>query len=112
MPEAYSESQEVLREIRRVRPEWLRHSPDLQSFKRLEHDWQRSRRGFWDRARFDTAAEAARVAALGDPDLAVARSEAEYLLARYHDAAWQFDSIDLAKVKVQPDRPVQDWGGR
>jgi hypothetical protein len=111
MPEAYSESQEVLREIRRVRPEWLRDTPDLQSFRRIEHDWQRPKKGFWDRARSRTAAEAALVGVLGDRDLTLARSDAEYLRARYREAGWHFDSIDLAKVKQRPDHPVQGWEG-
>jgi hypothetical protein len=111
MPEAYSGSQEVLREIRRLRPQWLRSVPDIQSLKRLEHDWARSRGGFWDRARFDTAAEAERVRVLGDQDLAVARSDAEYLRARARDAGWSFDSIDLAKVKQRSAFPVWGWDG-
>lgn len=36
MPEAYSESMEILREIERVRPDWLRDVPDLQFFNRLK----------------------------------------------------------------------------
>ena len=41
MPEAYSESMEILREIERVRPDWLRKTPDLRFFNRLKKDWSR-----------------------------------------------------------------------
>ncbi len=111
MPEAYSESQEVLAEAKRRRPQWLRNDPDTQSFRRLEHDWRRSKGGFWDRARLDTAAEAALVGVLGNRDITLARSDAGYARARYREAGWHFDGIDLAKVKQQPDQPVQGWEG-
>jgi hypothetical protein len=46
MPEAYSESMEILREIERVRPHWLRDTPNLQFFNRLKKDWTRRTGGF------------------------------------------------------------------
>lgn len=47
MPEAYSESMEILQEIKRIQPDWLRGSPDYQFFDRLEKDWTRKMGGFW-----------------------------------------------------------------
>jgi hypothetical protein len=47
MPEAYSESMEILREIERVRPDWLRETPDLRFFERLKKDWTRKTGGLW-----------------------------------------------------------------
>ena len=51
MPEAYTESWEILEEIERVRPEWLRQAPDLRSFDRLYKNWSRRSGGFWAGAR-------------------------------------------------------------
>jgi hypothetical protein len=39
-PEAYSESIEILREIVRLRPDWLREVPDLRFFNRYTKDWR------------------------------------------------------------------------
>lgn len=58
MPEAYSESMEVLREIERVRPDWLRDTPDLQFFDRLKKDWTRKTGGFWVRCARSPESEA------------------------------------------------------
>jgi hypothetical protein len=33
MPEAYSESMEILREVQRIRPDWLRDRPDIPFFR-------------------------------------------------------------------------------
>jgi hypothetical protein len=53
MPEAYSESMEILQEIERVRPDWLRDTLDLQSFNRHKKDWTRKKSGFWDKCARD-----------------------------------------------------------
>jgi hypothetical protein len=47
MPEAYSESMEILREIERLRPDRLREGPDLRFFNRLTKVWSRRTGGFW-----------------------------------------------------------------
>lgn len=62
MPEAYSESMEVIAEIRRVRPDWMRDKPDKTLFNRLRYDWRASKGGFWYRARHETERERALVA--------------------------------------------------
>jgi hypothetical protein len=58
MPEAYSESMEILREIERLRPDWLREAPDLQFFNRLVKDWTRTTGGFWVRCARSPESEA------------------------------------------------------
>ena len=58
MPEAYSESMEILREIERLRPDWLREAPDLQFFNRLVKDWTRTAGGFWVRCARSPESEA------------------------------------------------------
>ena len=71
MPEAYSESQELLAEVRRCHPEWLakkgdRHYiHDRQFTQILRHDWRRTKRGFWNRVRQNPDLEAKRIAELG-----------------------------------------------
>jgi hypothetical protein len=58
MPEAYSESMEILQEIERVRPDWLRDAPDVQFFNRLKNDWTRRTGGFWARCARSPESEA------------------------------------------------------
>jgi hypothetical protein len=47
MPDAYSESMEILRAIERLRPDWLRETPHLHFFDRLTKDWTRRMGGIW-----------------------------------------------------------------
>jgi hypothetical protein len=54
MPEAFSEAEELKAEIRRLKPEWLRHRPDMNRFKRFRQDWCRSKGGIWDRIEEDS----------------------------------------------------------
>lgn len=49
MPEAYSEPMEILNEIRRLRPGWLKINPNLELFRRSRNDWSRKMGGFWVR---------------------------------------------------------------
>jgi len=58
MPEAYSESMEILREIERTRPDWLRDVPDLRFFNRLRNDCARKTGGFWVRCARSPESEA------------------------------------------------------
>lgn len=51
MPEAYSECQEVLGQIRRLRPDWLLQQPPRRDFQLLFRDWRRNGTGFWARVR-------------------------------------------------------------
>ncbi len=51
MPEAYSESQEVLSQVRELRREWLLAKPPKGEFQRLYRDWRRNGTGFWARLR-------------------------------------------------------------
>lgn len=59
MPEAYSESRDVLAEIRRLRPDWAADVPDNAFLTKLKRDWvSRSSDAFWGRLRDDPAAVA------------------------------------------------------
>lgn len=54
MPEAYTQCLEIISEIKRLRPEWLRSQPDMQRFTKQRYDWTRKTGGLWERARFHT----------------------------------------------------------
>ena len=49
MPEAYSECVELLMEIKRCRPHWLKKQPDLTKFNRLYKFWSRKSGGRWSK---------------------------------------------------------------
>lgn len=56
MPEAYTQCLEIISEIKRLRPEWLRSQPDMQRFTKQRYDWTRKTGGLWKRARVHTEA--------------------------------------------------------
>jgi hypothetical protein len=64
MLEAFSESQELLAEVRRCHPEWLtkkndqQFTRDRQFTQMLRHDWRRTKSGFWNRVRRNPDLEA------------------------------------------------------
>lgn len=51
MPEAYSESVEIIHEIKRLHLDWLSHKPDIKHLRRLELDWRKRTGGFWVRTK-------------------------------------------------------------
>jgi hypothetical protein len=53
-PEAWLESDELIHEIHKHRPQWLKRNSKPEYRKRLEHDWTRGSGGAWDRARVNT----------------------------------------------------------
>jgi hypothetical protein len=75
-PEAYSESQELLAEIMRLRPHWLLANGNRGNVQRLKHDWGHTKAGFWSRVRNNPDSEAHFIAELGDSDLNAAREHA------------------------------------
>lgn len=75
MPEAYSESQEVLGEVRRLRPEWLLKQPPRGEFERLYRDWRRNGTGFWSRVRREPERASAHVRNMQRDMLELARKE-------------------------------------
>jgi hypothetical protein len=76
MPEAYSESQELLGEIRRLRPQWLKRKGNRAALQRLRHDWGRTKAGFWQRVRSNPDQEAKYIAQLSNHDLEIMRTHA------------------------------------
>tara|TARA_Y100000589_G_scaffold326388_2_gene366070 strand:+ start:91 stop:1056 length:966 start_codon:yes stop_codon:yes gene_type:complete len=51
MPEAYSQSEEMIGEVTRLRRNWLNENADQAWYRRIRHDWRRSKGGIWDRFR-------------------------------------------------------------
>jgi hypothetical protein len=137
MPEAFSESEEIKAEIMRLRPEWSRVQQDQTLYRRLRHDWRRSRGGFWDRARHDTVQEARRIDRLGllgaaRADAKEARGATISLPAHWKDAplgamlaslahpepGWDGNPVELWRTKADayfeqalalPGHPYIDW---
>ena len=112
MPEAYSESMEILREIERIHPEWLRAQPDLQFFDRLRKDWSRKTgtKGFWSRSARSPESEA-RLIAQGEGDL-IEKAEAQTRNARNEmiEANWKrIPPLDKALVKL--GGTIRGWRG-
>ena len=47
MPEAYSESMDLLAEVGRIRPQWLKTNPDIESFNKVYRFWTKKYSGKW-----------------------------------------------------------------
>jgi hypothetical protein len=110
MPEAYSESQELLAEIKRLRPQWLNPKGDRGVSQRFRHDWRRTKAGFWQRVRQNPDREANFIAQLGGPDLDIARSHAYAQRQLFVDANWK-PSTPLTDVVAQLLDCAPGYGG-
>jgi hypothetical protein len=111
MPEAYHEAQEILGEVRRLRPEWLRTRRNDEHIRRLQFDWMRSNGGFWDRARFTPEREAAAIQALDRGVLDSARSQAKQARDMSADAGLRYEKVQLQTMKARLDNPIPGWDG-
>lgn len=89
MPEAYSESMEILREIERVRPMWLRKKPDLRFFNRLKNDWSRKTGGFWVRCSRSPDSEAQFLRSVEPEMIEGARAQAKVARKEMISADWK-----------------------
>jgi hypothetical protein len=97
MPEAYSESVEILQEIKRVKPSLLRDKPDVHGFNRAKKDWVRKRGGFWDRCARSPQREAGFISQLDRGMMQDAREQSA--LARKK-------AIDTGRRRLPP---IDDW---
>ncbi len=110
MPEAYSESMELLGAIRRLRPHWLVPEPNLTRFYAHRRDWSRKRHGFWYRARNQTERESQHLKTLEGPVLDVAREHAR--AARKNMQASDFpENAPLNDLRAMLSRPTPGWDG-
>lgn len=109
MPEAYTESQELLDEIRRLRPNWIRMDPDHTLYRRLRFDWTRSKGSCWDRARHEPDLAAEAIAAHNGDTLIRARTAAK--LNRDTHRSFHFNMQSIQNARVEPTCPIPGWHG-
>lgn len=110
MPEAYSETMEILEEIRRLRPGWLRSAPDLVFFNRNRNDWSRKVGGFWVRCRNSPDQEARFVTEIEGRLLERAGQQIKDARKEMHDARWK-STFSLSEIRAYPPRPLGGWNG-
>lgn len=110
MPEAYSESMEILQEIERVRPDWLREEPDLRFFTRLTKDWTRKTGGFWVRCERSPDSEARYVSQMEGDLMERAKSQVQEARAEMMDGGWKINP-PMNKTLGGFDFPVPGWRG-
>jgi hypothetical protein len=107
MPEAYWEAEELKGEVRRLRPEWLRPSPDLMLFRRVKHDWVRAKGGVWDRI-----GQEAHLLQQHDAEMLDRAREQAYALredARNLPTTWESTPLSMTLCKLSVDTP--GWNG-
>jgi hypothetical protein len=85
MPETFSETKEILAEIRRLRPEWLRTTSNRHEYMRIFHDWRSRNGGMWQRASDTPSREAGFIDQLGGAVLKTAREEARRIRKEVHE---------------------------
>jgi hypothetical protein len=106
MPEAYSESQELLMEIKRLRPQWLKSKQNRGIVQRFRHDWGRTKDGFWARARRSPDREAGYITQWGDEHLEAARKHADAQRKIFRESTFE-PTVPLTDVVAIPlDRPA------
>lgn len=110
MPEAYSEAMEILGEIRRLRPEWLRAEPDDTFFVRSRNDWSRKMGGFWVRCAQSPNGEAQRVQMLEGSLLQQASEEIKGARREMMQAGWKSNPSTDKTLAALP-YPAPGWNG-
>jgi hypothetical protein len=109
MPEAFEESADLQQEISRLRPHWIRSSPDLTTFHRLYNDWH-GPRGVWWRARSDPSEAAAVLRIVEGDHLTHARGEAEDLRTQIAKIT-SFENIRLNRLTTTFPLKPEGWDG-
>lgn len=110
IPEAYSESMEILQEIKRVRPVWLRERPDLRFYNRLKKDWSRKTGGFWVRCERSPESEARYVSRIEGDDMDQAKSKVREARKEMIDSGWK-SNPPMDKTLAAFNFPVPGWRG-
>lgn len=110
MPEAYSESQEILHAIARHRPEWLRVAPDTTFHNRLKLDWSRRMGGFWVRCEKSPVQEAAYLRQAEGRLIDASRTEAKLRREEMRQGGWKANP-PMDKTMGRPLQPTPGWNG-
>lgn len=110
MPESFSESVEVKKEVLRLRPEWQVVTPKLTEVNRLRYDWVRRRGGFWNRARAGVAPKVTDESLRADREFALAKEESYRIRQRLIGTRSAGDT-HLQHVAGLPDAGTPGWSG-
>jgi len=110
MPEAYSESMEILREVERTRPDWLRETPDLEFFNRGRNDWTRKTQGFWVRCARSAESEADFLRRGEGQLIEAAREQAQSARKEMMQSEWKRNP-PMDKTMAGFSHPVPGWRG-
>jgi hypothetical protein len=110
MPEAYSESMEILLEITRLRPDWLRKPPDLQFADRLKKDWTRKTGGFWVRCARSPESEAGFIQQLEGSMIEDARNQSKFARKEMMNSGWK-NNPPMDKTLVSFNYAIPGWRG-
>jgi hypothetical protein len=111
MPDAYDETVEVLGEVERLRPDWLRREAERPIWRANFDDWQATG-DFWRRVRQQPEVVAAHLSSLGDSEvMATARAEAKQARSEGQSVGLKFDLIETAGSSGRFSEPVDGWNG-
>lgn len=117
MPEAFSECEEILAELRRQHPDWLSRDPDLSLYRQHLRDWTRSMPGgsrwavlgFWNRVRL-CPDDMARAISGGNMNLAREGSRAIQVQGRERVVgASPLDGLKARLPTQSPGSEVDAW---
>jgi hypothetical protein len=106
----YSESMEILREIERARPDWLRAAPDLQFANRLMKDWNRKMGGFWVRCARSPESEARFLGRREREMIEGAQTQTELARKEMIRSGWKRNP-SMDKTLAGFPHPVPGWRG-
>ena len=110
MPEAFSEIMEILAEIGRLRPQWLRKEPDTAFFDRSRKDWSRKTGGFWVRCADTPDLEAGYIAQSEGSTLKRAGEEIKNARKEMIEARWKANP-PLDEIRAGLHYPLEGWNG-
>lgn len=109
MPEAFSEAKELKGEIRRLKPEWLRHRPALNRYKRLRQDWCRAQGGIWDR--IEQESRLLRAHEKTSEMLLRAQTQARAFREEAKEMPAKWLSVPLQSIQGTLPEPCEGWEG-
>jgi hypothetical protein len=110
MPDAYSEAMEILAEIRRLRPDWLRPNPHTAFFRRSRNDWSRRMGGFWVRCAQSPDEESQRLEVLEGSLLAQASDQLKAARKEMTESGWK-KNPSMDKTFAGLPQAVPGWNG-
>jgi hypothetical protein len=104
------QSNELLNEIRRLRPQWLKSKGNRGEVQRLRHDWGRTKAGFWARVRINPDQEAKYIIQLDGQQLEAARREADTRRELMQESPFDRDT-PLSDLLCEPADQAEGYEG-